>query len=141
MFARPSQEPLQAVWQTGSHTGSGSELHCASQSAEQQCAQDARHSPWFGASAHFVLQSCWQLDMQRPMQFGGCPLSSWEVHSGVHVSVQVDTHATSAVATQLLSHWVVSRAAQTYSTETGSHSTVHVSVGSTWQEAAASASR
>src|SRR5215212_589878 len=107
MFARPSQEPAQAVSHTGSQTGSGSALHLASQSAEQQCAQEDRHSPWLGASAHSALQSCWQSDMHRPMQFGGCPSLCCVVHEGVQVSVHVDAHSTSAVAVQLLSHSVV----------------------------------
>jgi hypothetical protein len=79
--------------------------------------------------------------MHKPMQFGGCPAVSCSVQAGVHVSWQAETHETSAVAVQLLSHCVVSRAAQTISPATGSHLAVHVSVGNTSQLAAAAVSR
>jgi hypothetical protein len=58
MFALPSQDPAQAVAQTGSHTGSGSVSHWAWQSTEHDWAHDERHSPWFGASWHLALQAC-----------------------------------------------------------------------------------
>jgi hypothetical protein len=73
------------------------------------------------------------------MQLGGS--DGCEVHAGTHPSSQVELQETSAVAEQSLSHCVVSRAAQTSSTETGSHFCTQVSVGTTSHDPAAEASR
>lgn len=138
MLALPSQEPEQATAQTGSHVGSGAVSHRAWQSTEQHCAQEDRHSP-LGVSPHSALQPCWQSDMHSPMQLGGS--DGCEVHAGTQLSWQVDVHEASAVAVQLAAHSVVSRAAHTSSTETGSHFCTQVSVGTTSHDAAAEASR
>jgi hypothetical protein len=139
MLAFATHEPEQAVAQTGSHSVAGAASHWSWQSFEQHCAQEERHSPWFFASAQVAVQSCWQSDMQSPMQFGGWSVCA--VHAGTQLSPQVVVQSTSTVAVQLLSQLVVRRAAQTFSPATISHFGVQDSVGTTSQDSAAFDSR
>jgi hypothetical protein len=116
-------------------TSPSSSLHFeSSHFSAQLWAHDDRHSP-LPSPPHSSLQSCWQLDMHRPIELRGSSLVCSASHSVVHVSLHVSVQPASAVAVHDWSQSTYSLAAHDVSIATGSHVVVHVSVG-TYSQAA-----
>ena len=90
---------MHATSQVGSQAVESSSSQRFSQMSPQVCAHDERHSPILSEPAQSSLQSCWQLDMHRPREFGGSADSAWVSQVGVQEGRQVSTHSTAAVAT------------------------------------------